>query len=252
MININRKAKKAINRNTILSLNKTDVQSIKNQNNIQTIMKQQQYHDSVAYTNQDNTAKPISNISDSEDKKMPKLQNSIQKGQKVALPISNSDRIEICFDWNTKNKRCDVDASAFLIGQNGKVLGDDWFLFYGQTISPDKSAVWTKESNECQKVNIDFSKLDKRVDKIVFVLTIDEAIQNQLYFDSMEFVSVRILNQYKKEITRFIATEYDKNMISMVIAELYCYHGVWKMSAVGNGFTKNLAKLCELYGVEVV
>lgn len=252
MININMNTKSAINQNTVLSINHINSQSVKNQNNIQSIMKRQNYHNSVPYTNQNNTIKPISDIAGSTDKKMPKLQNTIQKGQKTVLPISNNDSIEICFGWNSKKKHCDVDASAFFIGENGKVLGDNWFLFYGQTESPYKSAVWTAESSNRQKINIDFSKLDKRVNKIVFVLTIDEAIQNQIYFDSMEYVYVKICNEYKNEIVSFAVTEYDKNMISMVIAELYFYHGAWKINAVGNGFEKDLAALCELYGVEVV
>ena len=28
--------------------------------------------------------------------------------------------------------------SAFLLGADGKVLGDSWFVFYGQTLSPDQ------------------------------------------------------------------------------------------------------------------
>ena len=63
--------------------------------------------------------------------KIPALVHPIQKGQKVLLssgrPIRQAD---ICLGWNSTDARCDVDVSAFLLGENGKVIGDDWFVFY--------------------------------------------------------------------------------------------------------------------------
>ena len=46
--------------------------------------------------------------------------------------------------------------------------------------------------------------------------------------------------------------EYYSNVTSMMIGEVYQYKGAWKFNAIGNGVAKNLAGLCELYGVEVV
>ena len=46
-------------------------------------------------------------------------------------------------------------------------------------------------------------------------------------------------------------TEYYTNVISMMIGELYIHNGTWKFNAIGNGVAKDLAGLCELYGVNV-
>lgn len=60
------------------------------------------------------------------------------------------------------------------------------------------------------------------------------------------------MDQSGKELVSFLITEYYNNIISMMIGELYLHNGTWKFNAVGNGVVKDLAGLCELYGVEVV
>lgn len=61
---------------------------------------------------------------------MPALINQTRKGQKTLLGDAISlGKIKACLGWNVKNPACDVDVSAFLLGRDGKVSGDDWFVF---------------------------------------------------------------------------------------------------------------------------
>ena len=63
---------------------------------------------------------------------------------------------------------------------------------------------------------------------------------------------VRILDaDGKAELAGFRMTDYYSNVISMMIGEIYLHNGVWKFNAIGNGVARDLAGLCELYGVEV-
>ncbi|MBR3631256.1 MAG: TerD family protein, partial [Oscillospiraceae bacterium] len=68
---------------------------------------------------------------------IPELPNLLRKGQKA--PLNGATRLKLCFGWNVSNNQCDIDASAFLVTGNGKVPGDDWFVFYSQETSPDGS-----------------------------------------------------------------------------------------------------------------
>jgi tellurium resistance protein TerD len=54
-----------------------------------------------------------------------------------------------------------------------------------------------------------------------------------------------------QEINRFELTDYYSNVTSMVVGELYRYNGAWKFNAVGDGVARDLAGLCEMYGVNV-
>lgn len=246
MINIDMKTKSAFNKNSVLSINMPGGQNSKNKNNIKTIM--QKAPDYAVVQNN-------SSINNYIEKCIPKQQpggQNVQKGQKVMLAIPDN-KIEACFGWNCINTEADVDVSAFLIGENEKVLGDNWFVFYGQPYSPEKSTQWISECNiDRQKIKIDFKRVHTSVKKIVFVLTINEALQKKLHFGMIKDAYIRILDSSGKELLRFVMTEYYTNIISMMIGEIYIHNGKWKFNAIGNGIAKDLAGLCEWYGVQVI
>lgn len=183
---------------------------------------------------------------------IPNFIHPIQKGQKVALASAGSlHAVDACFGWNIKDARCDVDVSAFLLGENGKVPGDSWFVFYGQTKSPDKSTEFFADASGREKISIDFDRLNPNVKKIVFVLTINEAFEQNLHFEMIKDAYIRILHpDTKAESVSFQMTDYYSNVISMMIGEIYQHNGTWKFGAVGNGVAKDLAGLCSLYGVQ--
>ena len=189
-------------------------------------------------------------------KPMPVLQKKVQKGQKVPLfSGAPSQGIKVCLGWNVKNAQCELDVSAFLLGANGKVLGDDWFVFYGQEQSPDNSTVFqmANDPNDRELIQTTFSALNPSVTKIVYVLTINEAMTNHLNFSMVEDAYIRILDSAtNEELVSYCLADYYPNVISMMLGEVYIHNGSWKFNAVGNGVAKDLAGLCELYGVQVI
>ncbi|MCI8300821.1 MAG: TerD family protein [Lachnospiraceae bacterium] len=187
--------------------------------------------------------------------KIPPLLHQIQKGQKVPLdPSGMVKQVQVCLGWNTVNPRCDLDVSAFILGSDGKALGDDWFVFYGQEYSPDKSVRFSLSSHTDREfISVDFNRLNPAAAKIVFVLTINDAFLHHLNFSMVKDAYIRILNAHtKQELVSFQMTDYYPNVISMMIGEIYLHQGTWKCNAVGNGVAKDLAGLCQLYGVETV
>ncbi len=188
-------------------------------------------------------------------KPVPTLIHPMQKGQKVSLETNRPlSAIKVCLGWNVKNPSCDVDVSAFLLDEKGKVLGDDWFVFYGQEQSPDGSVFFLADSAEDREnITIHFQKLNAKVQKIVFVLTINEAFEKRLNFSMLQEAYVRIIDHAsKQELASFQMDAYYSNVTSMMIGEIYRHKKVWKFHAVGNGVARDLAGLCELYGVQVI
>lgn len=146
-----------------------------------------------------------------------------------------------------------MDVSAFLLGSSGKVIGDSWFVFYGQTESPDHSTVFHVEDGaDRESISVDFTKLDTSVARIVFVLTINEALEKNLNFGMLQDAYIRIMDSAGAELVSFKMDEYYSNVTSMMIGELYLHNGAWKFNAIGNGVAKDLAGLCEMYGVQVI
>lgn len=188
-------------------------------------------------------------------KPKPVLRNSVMKGQKITLENGTAlSLIEAGIGWNTLNPSCDVDVSAFLLGGDGKVPGDDWFVFYGQEVSPDGSCHFVNNCPEdMESITVNLQKLDSSVSRIVFVLTIDSAKEKHLNFSMLSDAYIRIMDRTSgKEITSFQMMDYYSNVTSMMIGEVYKHNGIWKFNAIGNGVDRDLAGLCELYGVQVI
>lgn len=188
-------------------------------------------------------------------KPVPRLLKQVQKGQKVTLGVGTPlTAMKACFGWNSTNAACDVDVSAFMLGQDGRVIGDEWFVFYGQTNSPDNSTVFRMDNGADREIiDINLQRLNPAVKKIVFVLTINEAVEKHLHFGMMKDAYVRIMDPSNHtELVSFQMTDYYSNVISMMIGEVYQHNGAWKFNAVGNGVAKDLMGLCELYGVQVM
>lgn len=186
----------------------------------------------------------------------PKLLHPLQKGQKISLAAytGNLRKIRVCFGWNVLDSRCDMDASAFLLGANGRVMSDEWLVFYNQPESPDGSTRFLKQENgvDREQICIDLGALNPAIQRIVFVLTIDEAFSHNLNFSMISNAYIRLVNEAdNQEIVSFSLAEYYSNVTSMTMAELYIHNGQWKFNPVGNGVHQDLAGQCRIYGVEI-
>lgn len=247
MLNIPMKSSAPLTKHTVLSINEQKIRPAESTHSILSINNRQPSSNNIpcaAQTLSPPVLKPV-----------PRLNSSIQKGQKFSLEANyRLSKIKACIGWNVTNSNCDVDVSAFLLNSNGKVIGDNWFVFYGQESSPDKSTVFTVEQGTDREViSVDFTKLNPAVSKIVFVLTINEALEKHLNFSMIKDAYIRVLNAAdNSEIVSFKMDEYYDNVISMMIGEIYSHNGMWKFNAIGNGVAKDLAGLCELYGVQVI
>lgn len=256
MVDIPMRSSAPVTRQTVLSINERKVEGAKTTRTITSINHTQSQTASKASSGTTSSMQhtAMHPASTPTSKPLPPLVHMVQKGQKT--PLENSGKltsIKACLGWNVKNPACDVDVSAFLLGASGKVIGDSWFVFYGQTESPDHSTVFHVEDGaDRESISVDFTKLDTSVARIVFVLTINEALEKNLNFGMLEDAYIRIMDPAGTELVSFKMDEYYTNVTSMMIGELYLHNGAWKFNAIGNGVAKDLAGLCSLYGVQVI
>ena len=103
-----------------------------------------------------------------------------------------------------------------------------------------------------ETIYIDLKKVNPIVTKIVFVLTINEAFEQNLNFSMVTDTYVRILEDASnKELMSYRLEENYANVTSMTVAELYLHNGAWKFNPVGNGIHDDLAGQCSKYGVQI-
>lgn len=255
MTNIPMKTSGSLSSGNILTINQTRIRGALNRQNISAInncLKHDTHSSRTLCQGQDNRRIPAARSS-SDTRQAPLLRRLIQKGQKMNIGAAGQlQRVRIAMGWNILNPQCDIDLSAYLLDSSGKVPADDWFVFYGQTKSPDGSVTLNVNGSPQDReiADVDFTRLHSSICKIVFVLTINEAFTYRLNFSMIKDAYIRLLNPAdNREILSFMLTDYYANVTSMMLGEIYLYNDTWKFNAIGNGVAKDLAGLCELYGV---
>lgn len=175
------------------------------------------------------------------------------RGQKWNIP---ADRLKIGIGWDCTNSSCELDVSAFMLTQNGKVPDESWFVFYGQDKSPDKSVTYKSNADNSYspddaEMTVLLNEVANNINKITICVTIYEALQRRLDFSAVSNIYLRIMDMNGIELAKYQAEKLPSDVMSLVVGELYRYNNTWKFCAIGKGFRKDLAAFCNIYGVEI-
>lgn len=171
------------------------------------------------------------------------------------------DLIQVGLGWDLAPNGAgyDLDVEAFMLGNNGMVVGDDWFVFYNQPESPDGSVRLLCDSTngagdgDDEIIQVQLSKVNPSVSKLVFIVSINEAKQYGYNFSNVANAYVRIVDvKTNRELVRFQLTDYYSNVNSMVVGEVYLHNGEWKFNPIGDGVNADLEDLCRRYGVNLM
>ena len=189
---------------------------------------------------------------------------SLKKGQKVDLTKGNAGltKIFIGLGWDTNKydggHDFDLDASAFLTGDSGKVQSDADFVFYGNLKHVSGSVEHTGDNltgvgeGDDEVINVDLSKIPANVAKIAFTVTIHDAGARGQNFGMVSNAFIRVVNANSAvELIRYDLGEDYSVETAVVVAELYRNGTEWKFNAIGSGFAGGLGALCKNFGVNV-
>lgn len=186
---------------------------------------------------------------------------SLSKGGNVSLSKTDPGmkNVLIGLGWDvraTDGQDYDLDASVFLLAENGKVRNDLDFIFYNNLRSADGSVEHTGDNRtgegdgDDESIKIKLDKIPADVTKIVFVVTIHDATVRRQNFGQVEGAFIRLVNDDTQiEVTRYDLTEDASTETAMLFGELYRHNGEWKFRAVGQGYADGLASVCAQYGI---
>ena len=162
------------------------------------------------------------------------------KGQRIPL---NENFLTIKFQ--RPDSALEIDTAAFLTQANGKVAGDEDFVFYGNA-RHNSGAVTHKDDDS---IEIDLSRVPRHVEKISLTATIYDADKRRQNFSMIRGAVLKILGS-REEIATFPLENFTVET-AIVLGEVYRYKGSWKFNATGAGFSGGLAALCNDFGIEV-
>lgn len=189
---------------------------------------------------------------------------NLQKGQKVDLTKGNPglSKLIVGLGWDTNKydggADFDLDAAAFLLGDNGKVPSDSDFIFYSNLQHSSGAVVHTGDNltgegdGDDEVIKVDLSKVPASISKIDFTVTIYDAESRRQNFGQVSNAYIRVVDETTgTELIRYDLGEDFSVETAVVVGEMYRNNGEWKFNAIGSGFSGGLAALCRNFGVNV-
>lgn len=189
---------------------------------------------------------------------------SLAKGANVNLTklAPAMKAVMIGLGWaarKTDGAKFDLDASLFMLTEQGQVENADGFIYYGKKVSNCGSVVHNGDNQvgeqagvkaDNETITVDLTKVPAHIKKLALAVSIDEAEARKQTFGMVDNAFIRVVNdENKEELTRFDLTEDAGTETAMVLGELYRSGDDWKFKAIGQGYTKGLAELITQYGL---
>ncbi|WP_077490925.1 TerD family protein [Sinomonas mesophila] len=188
---------------------------------------------------------------------------SLSKGGNLSLTKTDPGLTNaiVGLGWDprtTTGDSFDLDASALMLGADGKVRSDADFIFYNQKQSADGSVAHLGDNRtgegggDDEQIQVHLANVPADVERVVVVVSIDQAEARRQNFGMVRGAYCRILNAATDaEVVRYDLSEDAAAETCMIFAELYRHSGEWKFKAIGQGYASGLAGVASDFGVNL-
>lgn len=190
------------------------------------------------------------------------MSTALARGANIALTEQHPalSRVLVGLGWapSTGRQPFDLDASALLVGADGKVPNDAHFVFYNQLTAPEVSVSHSGDNTtgsgagDDEEVEVDLSRVPGYVDKIVFAVSIYQAQSRRQTFAQVKGAYIRVVDLDRSaELARYDLSHDCAGETALVFGELYRHSTGWKFRAVGQGWAEGLEGIARDYGVDL-
>lgn len=191
---------------------------------------------------------------------------SLSKGGNISLEKVAPGMVHarVGLGWNprtTDGVEFDLDASAIVLGENGKSLSDAHFIFYNNLEDPTGAIVHQGDNRtgegdgDDEMIAVDLSKIAPEVSRIVFLASIHDAVGRNQNFGQVADAYIRVYDGDAPDDSTKVVTydlgEEASTETALVFGEVYRYQNDWKFRAIGQGYSTGLAGVISDYGLMV-
>lgn len=181
---------------------------------------------------------------------------NLQKGQKIDIGLN---KLTIGLGWDPNEGtgfEFDLDASAFMIDEQRQIPSEPFFVFYGNTDSPDGSLRHTGDDptggnsadGDDESIEVDLSKVDPRINEILIVVTIHDANDRKQNYGQVRNSYIRIVDDSNgQEVAKYELGEDFSIETAVEFGRLYKRNNQWKFEASGIGYREDLAFFLSKY-----
>ncbi|MCM2428604.1 TerD family protein [Streptomyces sp. RKAG337] len=182
---------------------------------------------------------------------MTAMTHAMVKGSNIPLDVLG---IRAVLRWSPGAGVPDVDASALLLGADGRVRSDADFVFYNEPRHPSGLARHLPKKRVAEgltdTVEVDLTSLDASVARVVIAASADGGSFGQvpdlhvLLFDTGAPVR-------SAPLATFDVTPDTGDETALICGELYRRDTTWKFRALGQGYATGLVGLATEFGIAV-
>lgn len=148
----------------------------------------------------------------------------------------------------------DLDVSLFMVGANGKLPADEFFLFYNNLKSPDGAVVHQGDNRtgagegDDETILVSLPDIHSAVQRIIILATIHDAQERSQSFAGVGNAYIRLMDHDTgTEVLRYSLNETFSDETAVVFGELEREGRAWRFKAVGRGSRDDLQMFVERY-----
>ncbi|MFD8673025.1 TerD family protein [Streptomyces seoulensis] len=178
------------------------------------------------------------------------MTHAMLKGSNVPL---DATAVRAVLRWTPGQDVPEVDASALLLGPDGRVRSDEDFVFYNQPRHPS-GAVWglgrkPVSGGLTDTIQVDLAGVESGVSRILLVASADD-----VPFDRVPALCVLVHDASAADaepLARFEVKPETGAETALICGELYRRGDAWKFRALGEGYSNGLEGLATDFGISV-
>lgn len=181
----------------------------------------------------------------------------LEKGAVLDLTKRNPGltKVKVGAGWDVAQSGTDfdLDISAFLLSDAGKITSGNDVIFYnhmqmaGIQLSGDNRT--GAGNGDDETINVDLSAIPAQYSKIVFCVSIDQAVARRQTFGMVQNAYIRLMDAANgdKELCRFSLRDDYSTDTAVIFAELRRNNGDWDFATLGEGKQGDLNTLAAYF-----
>ncbi|TWV35167.1 TerD family protein [Streptomyces misionensis] len=178
------------------------------------------------------------------------MTHAMLKGSNVPLEATT---VRAVLRWTPGQSVPDVDASALLLGPDGRVRSDEDFVFYNQPRHPS-GTVWRLGKKRITEgltdtIQTDLAGVEPEIGRILLVASADGVA-----FDQVPNLSILVYDAATADGEPWATFDIKPETgaeTAMICGELYRRGEGWKFRALGEGYSNGLKGLATDFGISV-
>lgn len=175
---------------------------------------------------------------------------SIQLKKGETFPLKGIHKLVIGLGWELTHKQFDLDASLFMLGADGKLINNNYFVYFNNLKSPDGAVhhggdnKTGKGTEDDESILINLDAVNKEVKDIVILVNINDEDEEGLNFGLLKEAFVRIYDEVtKQELAKYDLDAENAKNNTVQFARLHRDGDGWSFTAFGKGSNEGLGEL---------